>query len=472
MKKIDFISDISSSFKSKKFKQGSYATLSTIIIICIVVVLNLLIGKFNLKFDLTKNKLYTLSDQSKQILKSINKDVNIIALYKAGNEDKAVKQILDQYEKFSDKIKVQYKDPELYPEYVKKYEKEGNSITEGNIIVECGNKFKVLSSTDLVSYSQYSQLLTAEQNITGAITYVTSDKRIIIYNSQGHNEDEIPYNIKNLLENQNYEIKNVNLLTDNIDPNSGLLMIMGPKVDLSPEEVSKIKNFLEKGGHLFISAPIMKSEPVNLNKLISDYGVKLENALVIEGSSTNRLQNPLYIIPDNLDHSIISPISNSKFPIILKASHPISDVDIVRHTVKVEPLLKTSDKAYAKTNLQSEAIEKEKNDLSGPFVVACAITDEVGADNKNPKIVIISSSNFVDESLTANGLGNTDLLLNSINWLQDNTQNISVSPKDLSSNYLQLSGAKQLLFSGLVVIVIPIIILISGITVCIRRKNL
>lgn len=68
MKRIDF-SSIKSSFKDKKFKQGSYMALSTIIIICIVIVLNLLVGKFNMKLDLTKNKLYTLSDQSKQILK-------------------------------------------------------------------------------------------------------------------------------------------------------------------------------------------------------------------------------------------------------------------------------------------------------------------------------------------------------------------------------------------------------------------
>lgn len=471
MKKIDFISNINSSFRDKKFKQGSYAALSTIIIICIVVAINLLVGKFNIKFDLTKNKLYTLSDQSKNILKSVNKDVNIIALFKAGNEDKALKQILSQYEKVSDKIKVQYKDPELYPEFVKKYDKDG-SIGEGNIVVECGNKFKVLSYSDLVSYSDYSQSLTAEQNITGAIVYVTSDKRLLIYNVQGHNEDSLPNNVTNSLENQNYEIKNVNLLTDSIEADKGMLMIMGPKIDLTPDEISKVQSFLQSGGHVFISAPIMKNEPANLNKLLSNYGVKLESALIIEGSSSNRLQNPLYIIPDNLNHSITEPITNSKYPIVLKAAHPITNVDIVRHTVKIEPLLKTSDESYAKTNLQSEVLDKEKSDLTGPFVVGSAITDEIGEDDKNPKIVIVSSSNFVDESLTANGLGNTDLLLNSINWLVNNTQNISVSPKDLSSNYLQLSGAKQLLFSGLVVIVIPLIILVSGIVVCIRRKNL
>lgn len=340
------------------------------------------------------------------------------------------------------------------------------------MIVESENRFKVLSPSDLVSYSQYGSSLTAEQNITGAIVYVTSDKRMIIYNVQGHNEDEIPYNISNLLENQNYEVKNINLLTDNIESDSAILMILNPKVDLTLDEVSKIENFLGKGGHIFISVPIMKNDPKNINKLLSNYGAKLGNALVIEQSTSNRLKNPIYIIPDILNHSIVNPISNAKYPIVLKAAHPILNVDIVRHTVKIDPLLKTSDNSYAKTNLESEVLEKEKNDLTGPFVVACAITDDLGMEDKNPKIVIISSSNFIDESLTANGLGNSDLFLNSINWLQNNTEYISVSPKDLSSNYLQLNGAKQILFSGLVVIVIPLMILISGITICIRRKNL
>lgn len=468
----DSFKNFKSSFKNKKFKHGSYMTISTIMVLCIVIILNLFIGKLNIKFDLTKNKLYTLSDQSKKILKSLNKDVTIIGLYEAGKEDTSVKEILNQYEKASDKIKVQYKDPELYPEFVKKYSKNDSNVGKGDLIVECGNKFKVLSSYDLVSYNGYNASLTAEQNITGAINYVTSDEVTTIYFTQGHNEDRLPYDIINSLENQNYEIKNINLLTDEINPNDGILMIMGPKVDLTPSEISKVEDFMKDGGHALITVPLMKSEPTNLNKFLSNYGVKLENALIIEANNSNKLQNPLYIIPNAQSQEIVSPISSLKYPIVLQASHPITKIDLVKHTIKIEPLLKTSDKSYAKTNLESNTINKESDDLEGPFTVASAITDDLGLGDKNTKLVVISSSNFLDTSLTVNGLGNTDLFLNSVNWLENKTQNISVSPKDLSSSYLYIDSSKQLLFSGISVILIPLIVVITGVSVCLRRKKL
>ena len=111
MKEIIF-----SKFKSKKFKIGSLATAITIIGTAIIVVLNLVVGqltdKFELSLDLTQNKIFSLTDQSIDFIKNLDKDVEIILL---SDENTFVQtspyfaqanSVLKKYALNSDKIKL------------------------------------------------------------------------------------------------------------------------------------------------------------------------------------------------------------------------------------------------------------------------------------------------------------------------------------------------------------------------------
>ena len=112
--------------------------------------------------------------------------------------------------------------------------------------------------------------------------------------------------------------------------------------------------------------------------------------------------------------------------------------------------------------------------MEGPFNVAVAITDKWYEDNQEliTRVVVIGNKQFLDPQINAvSAGGNMDFFLNSINWLVDREESITIRPKSLLSRYLNLNMFQVLLFSGIAVILIPLAIGIVGIVVWLRRKN-
>jgi ABC-2 type transport system permease protein len=476
--------DIRKSFKQKKFKYGGYATLLTAVVLAIVLVLNLVVDQLDLKLDLTKEKLYSLSEQTNTILKDLKSDIKIISLNEAGNENAGVKEILNKYTSGSNKVKLETVDPEKHPEVVTKYTKDTGSVNPGSIVVESGSKFKVIDSYDLYNYStdyqtgqQSVQSLAVEQKVTAAIMYVTSDKNPVVYNLQGHSEAEVPSALSSSMGNENYTVQSLNLLSGEWKPAAGdILLINSPQRDISADELKKIKDYLSKGGRALIFFDLLKTDLPNMQDLFKSYGVNVSRSLVLEGDTNYTIQgNPYYLIPNMGSHDILSPLTTAKVPVLTYAAQPIIQEKIKKDSVKIEALLTTSAKAYAKSNLEAKTIEKEAGDAAGPFNLAVAITDELDYNDttKNPRIVLLSSSALLNEQLVSmsNG-GNTDLIMNSMNWLVDRKENISIRAKDLSAETLTMTAAQQLTVAGIAVILIPLAIAICGVIVWLRRRHL
>jgi ABC-type uncharacterized transport system involved in gliding motility auxiliary subunit len=472
--------DIRKSFKQKKFRYGGYATLVTAVVLAIVLVLNLVVSQLDLKLDLTKDKLYSLSEQSNTILKDIKSDVKIISLVQAGNENAGIKEILNKYTTGSKKVELESIDPEIHPELSTKYTKDGNTISAGDLVVESGNKFKVINSSDLYNYSedgQSVQSLAIEQKVTAAIMYVTSSKNPVVYSLQGHSEAEMTTSISSAMDNENYTVQKLELLKTEWKPETGdILLINSPQRDISADEVTKIKDYLAKGGRALIFVDLLKSEFPNLQQLFTAYGVSVPRNIILEADANNTIKGyPTYLVPNFGDHDILKPLTNAKVSVLTNAAQPIVKEKLKKDSVKIEALLTTSNKAYAKINLESKTAEKEAGDISGPFNLAVTITDELDYSDttKNPRIVLFSSSALMTEQLVSmTNKGNVDLVMNSMNWLVDKKENISIRAKDLSTETLTMTAAQQLTVAGISVILIPLVIAIGGVAVWLRRRHL
>ncbi|MCM8711473.1 GldG family protein [Clostridium sp. SYSU_GA19001] len=475
MKKLD----IKNSFKTKKFKYGSYSTAVTALVLAILLVVNFVAGKINIKKDLTKEKIYSLSEESYKILKDLKNDTKIIAFFEAGSENKNFTIILDKYKAASDKITVEYKDPIKNPQITQKYSKSGQTVGVNSIVVESGNKFKVIDYYDFfnVSYDQYGQQkvdsFAAEQQLTNAIVYVNSDKEQILYTLAGHEEKGLGDSITKQLQAENYTIKEINLLQGGTELNKeGTLVVVSPRRDLSKEELEKIKAFLTSGGRAALFMDITKETLPNFGELLSFYGVKLQNALAVEGEVQNVVQQPIDLLPEMQTHDIVNSLKSSKLPVLMPVSQGIDTIELKRSTVKVEPLLSTTKNSWAKVNLNATSIVKEANDIQGPLNIAVAITDEDTTAGRNTKLVVVGGTTFMEDNVNSvtNG-ANIDFIMNSFNWLQDKKDSVSIRPKSLTTESLMINVLQQLLLSGVVVILIPAVIMIMGITVWLRRRH-
>ncbi|MEZ0537003.1 GldG family protein [Caldicellulosiruptoraceae bacterium PP1] len=482
--KVDL--NFKASFRNRKFKYGGYAALITAFVLVILIVANLLVSQIPLKLDMTQNKLYSLSDQTIKALKDLKKDITIYALYATGNENEIVNQFLKKYEDSSKRISIKYIDPYKNPGLVKQYDKSGAGIDEGSLIVVSGSKFRVIGKYDMIEYNVDNTTgqtnvtgLKLEQLLTPAILYVTSDTNPVLYELQGHGEDTIiKLGVSSDFESANFEIKDLNLLTSGKVPDDATaVVVISPKNDLTDKETTILKNYFSKGGRALFLMDVVSNKLNNFNKIFESFGINLAQGVVMEGDNNNNAGNPIWILPKLESHEIVDPISSSNMYVLFPGSQAITEAKLKKRTLTIENLLTTTNNSWLRTNLKDNSLTKGKDDKSGPFALAVAVTDKAqGLNNmlkpKDAKIVVMASAVFLNEQYSKQVPGNLNLVVNSLNWLQEKKTDIQIASKDLTIERLNISTTQSLIVSGIAVIVIPVIIFLAGLSVWLRRRHL
>jgi ABC-2 type transport system permease protein len=479
------------SLSSKKVRYGGYATLLVVGALAVVIAVNVLVDQIPGKLDLTKNKIYTLAPETYKLLDSLKSDVTVTAIGKQGSEDPTVKTILAKYTAHTGRVKLASVDPDLNPGWAKQYDTTGQGLGAGSLVVVSGKKFKTIGVYDMYNYdtSNYDPTnpnsqprltsLSIEQRVTSAIQYVTAAKNITIYALSGHGEQALgALGLTSALGNENYEVKDLNLLTEKtVPPDADIMLAMAPKKDISAEDADKLRAWLAGGGRMVVLMDIITSaNPTpNLAGLLAAYGVEVQNVVVAEGDQSRiAAQNPLFIIPSLEYHDILSPLRTNHYDMVLIGAQAVRTLDLKKRTLKIEPLLTSSAKSYGKTDIaNAKSVSREVRDISGPFNLAVAITDPAPDPGKqDTRLVVVGDVKFLQAGMPAQVPGNGDFFLNSIGWLKGQKESITIRPKDVSQMRLSLSNLEALLFSGLVVILLPLLILGSGFAVWLRRRHL
>lgn len=476
-----------SSFKNKSFKYGSFSAITVVIVIAVLLIVNLIFSQFDLKLDLTKDKKYTISDTSKDILKNLDEEVHIYALYKTGQEYQEFTEILDQYSAASDKVKVEYIDPYLNPTFTDKYKTNGEDISLGSYIVTKGDKFKVLSAGDLVSVdysydqstgqpSQSVKSIDVEPQVTNAIKYVSMDKLPVVYYVNNHNEVAIPSNLQKKLESANYEVKELSLFNQEAIPEDcKILMMSTPNgTDYSEKESEIVKDYLAKDGRAFIIGFTQGNTP-NFASIMSAYGIVNDGKYIMEADPNYSYQNnPTYCLPQLVDNDTTQEMldGGSKNSLVLAAAaQPLKRAE-VKNTTKIDSILTTSKDSYSK-GADMTSYNKEANDEAGPFDIGVAITDTTYTDtNHTTKLVVFSAITMFDDSADAmvSG-GNSSLEVSAVNWLNDSSDNVYIAPKSLESDSIVINAATVIIIALICCLIIPFGLFITGFVVWIKRRN-
>ena len=232
--------------KKKWLVDGSKTFLLVAIIIAIFIGVNILMQKLELTpIDFSQEKLYTLTDESKEKVKNIEKDVKI---YFVGySDDDSNLDLAKQYKKENERITAEAVDTNNRPDLVEKYGIE--SGTQG-IIVECGDRSKVLTANDLVTYdtSTYETISIAEEKFTSAILSVTSDKIPTVYFLEGYSDFSLSKNMNYLnmyLGNEINEIKTLDVLSvGKIPDDCDTLVITTPSKDFDDIATNAIVDYI------------------------------------------------------------------------------------------------------------------------------------------------------------------------------------------------------------------------------------
>lgn len=437
-----------------------------VVLIGILVLGNVAFGELSVRWDLTEKKDHSLSKQTVKTLENLQQPVDIYFFGGGQDEDDEIEALLKEYAKRSDHIKLHVVNPNENPSLARKYDVQ----SYGTTVFVSGKETKSVEAFSLFQpgASPDSYQFTGEEQFTQAIMQVTDAKKERLLFLQGHGEPD-PRDVfaqaVQLMEGEGYQVETVNLAAEGRLPKTkGTIVIAGPTQDISDKERQLIGEFLAADGKIMVFLPPSEEETYDhLSQLLSNWGVKPEHNMVID-PERSYFNDPLSPVPLYEEHMITSELDRQERVLILPRSRGLAEQK--QKGLTVSPLLKTSDAAWGETDLKAEQAKKGKDDTAGPLTIGYAVEAKA-----TPKAVILGNVTLLDSQLFTLQ-GNADFVLNSLHWLNGDQKKIAIRPQERKVARITLTPRQaDNIFLGTVV-ALPLFILLSGVAVWWRRRQM
>jgi ABC-type uncharacterized transport system involved in gliding motility auxiliary subunit len=465
---------------------GSGAVLSSLFFFGILAFLALIAERHPWRVDMTESGSFTLSEQTRNILSSLDQPIDIKAFYAtAAPEETKARDLLETYRYASPRISYAFIDPDRQPDEARRYEVR----TYGTLVLEGYGKKQTVQNAD-------------EESITNALFKLSRNEEKKVYFLIGHGEHPIEKSEKEgyssareALEKENYAVADLNLLQQaQVPADAAAVIVAGPEKPLFPQEVTSLKSYLDSGGKLMVLLDPYRDG--GLRQFLKDYGVELADDVVIDKLS--RVFGGSYLMPvvmqygphritENFDLATFYPEARSVTP----AKEPPPGVQVVI-------LASTSENAWAEKNLEmlkrGEASFDEKEDTPGPvpLVVISEIDlkstkageplnaaveqpEESSANQDQPRrnqtfLLVAGDSDFADN--TYFGLsGNGDFFLNMVNFLAEEQNLITIKPSGKLHQPVLMTQTQAWIVFLIVLVLMPLVVLLSGLAVYRVRRS-
>lgn len=462
----------------KHLRKGAYSIGLIIVTTAVVLCANLLLGQVPASytdFDITGERLYSLTEDSCKVMDGLQEDVTIYVLSPEKAMTKDVVETLKRYEDHSGHIQVEYVDISSNPSFAEQYTDE--TVNTGSLIVVSGRRSKYIDYSELyqseLSYETYGYEITgydAEGQITSALTYVTMEDMPKVYLLEGHGERTFEEGFLSVLEKLNIEFETLNLLTEEKVPSdAGGLIINAPEEDLSADDAEKIREYL-KGGNdaLFVYGYSNKDLP-NYRSLLADYHIAMEAGMVVEQSMDYYYQNMLYLLPEVV-YDELTDSAYGSYVFVPYAGGIIIDGE-AEESGEVHYLLRTTAEAFARTN-PDEVTDGEKTaeDIDGPFALGARATKET--EEGESTIVVYSSAELFSESADAVVAGNNKKLFEgAVSGFASVENSVSIPVKNYYAGILTVSALDMLVGGILMILAVPAALLVTGFVIWLQRRK-
>ncbi|MFH0924883.1 MAG: Gldg family protein [bacterium] len=475
-------------FKSRSVKYGTNLGILIMLVFGLIIMANYISAKHSKRFDLTESKIFSLSEQTINILNTLPREIKVKAFFKEDETKTKTEDLLKEYIYQSKKISYEFIDPDRHPADVNKY----GIKTYGTMVIESGgHETKINTAT--------------ESTITNAVLKVTRDKQKIVYFLEGHGEHSIDDQdnsgfsiVKKDIEGQNYIVKKLNLVGANRAPDDCSVLISASNTKpLFENEEKAIKDYLNKAGRWIVLLDAY-SNP-GMDKFLDDWGVIVGRDVIVDKIAKLLISGDYFSPLGNYEpHEITKGFNFTTFYPLARSVVPkrLSGEGLI-----VNSIVKSSSNSWADTvditNKMNEQVEisyDPKEDKIGPVSLAVVITKDIKDQTKvgtqlkkekeieetvakedkatkQAKIAVFGDSDFVTNQYFALQ-GNGDLFIRTLNWLAEESELIAIRPKKGKYEPLTLTPLQGRIIFYLSVIILPLIIMVTGIKIWSHRRSL
>ena len=476
--------------KEKWLRQTSLTILLVAIIFLIFLLVNKIIQNIDLApIDFTKEKLYSLSDESKEEVAKV--EVNVNMYFFGFSEDSSQVILGKQYHDVNDKINIQVINTEERPDLASEY---NVSTTDTLVTISSNQRYKVVEYSEMYTYDSttYESIDITEQKLTNAILDVTIAKKPQVYFLTGHGEYGISsssymYTLSQYITNEVNDVNTLDLLTSDMPEVCDVLVIANPIKDFTDLETQKITEYINNGGKIIwmqnpylINDNLDESTLVNVNKILALYGISFSKGIVCEQNANNMIMgNPDLIIPELSYNDIVKDIYTDGYLVMIDAGKiNTADYEALEElNVTASPFIQSTENSFYRDNTNSSIYQKLNDDEEGPFVLGEMLTKKIN-DDKTSTLIAISNAMFetnvpiqIGQNVTTPIAlrNNKDILLNSVAYLSDREDTIRIRKDVGVVTYTATQEQDNIV--KIIIFGVPVIIIIAGIIVSVVRKR-
>ena len=479
-----FFKKIGEILRKKWLVDGTKTLILVAIIVLLYIGVNILLEKVVLpEIDCTQDKMYSLSDESKDKLGNLDKEVTITLINYGSNT--SFINFVERYTTINDNIKLERIDDlssrtDLMNEY-------SLQTTDSLVLITCGDKEKEVTENDMYTfdYSTYQSIDTTEEAITNAILDVTTEEKPKVYFMSNHLAYDVNYfsSIMKTMKDEANEVETIDLFANGgIPEDCDCLVISTLKEDITEQERDNLINYINNGGKLLLMCGpnITGANLSNFQAVLDLYGVSISNGVVFEGESSNMIAGyPDFIIETTQSTSLTQNLNMSMNICLLDAGEITFNEDKLEDLgVEYEVLAKTSEKSFVRTDVtQNTASRTDKDGEEKSSTVAAIATKKID-DSKTSKLVIFSNELFaMDMPVQISGYqmytvslyNNSDMILNSVSFLNEREDTITIRKTSEQVNYTVSELQNNIIMA--IIFTIPVLIIILGIVVWLRRRR-
>lgn len=459
--------------------------------LAILVMLNLVADaaekRLPLVWDLTRDKVFALSEQTIEVLSSFRKDVQIdvmcdaLTLENGGGYYTQAKKIIDQYPVYGNTITVTYRDPVSNPGFLAQH--ADMELAEYDILVTCGERKAKTNIFELFNaeYNEYTgkqhiRSSKAEQEITSALLRVSAEEtaEAVLLTGQQENYTQA---LRELLQANGYGVSEESLITGSLDTQADVAFLLAPTRDLSKESLQALDDYLENGGEygrVLVYAPgAQTNELPNLEAFLRQWGIEYGTGLVMESNSERYINATPYLsLVEYVDKNDILKV-RTDIPFFSPFGREMYTGFEAQSAHETQVLLRYSESAYAMPVLMEDGWMPTDEDFNAyPALICSQYTQYEGTLPKRSTVLAFASEEAVGAAALENvSFSNAEYLLSLLGDLSGREDFIQIPAKSLTSSTLGITQAQFLCMTIIFMLLLPATVAAAGIGIWLWRKN-
>lgn len=487
----------------RRLKHGALSTGIVLVFLAIVIaanaVVSLLLERYPISLDVTSAKIYQMDDKTINYIKDIDSDIDVTILmtqpefesfltqYGGADYIRQSEETFKKFHQYNDRINIKFIDYNKNPDFISKY--SSDNLQQGNVVISSKLRHKVTNvyefyniemdettyyTTGQQSYTIQSSKL--EDTMLSSLMFVTDENPIRAAVIKGHGETDLTY-LPSTLGTNNYELSELKLISQELTSTLDAVIIAAPAQDFTETEIKKLDRFLINDGKfgknlIYLASATQPKLPRLESYLKEEWGVSVGDGYIMETDSNYTYGSAEYPMMSYVNENYASVIADKTSMLLLGSKVRPLTAEFTEDGNRSTSVLFQTQKTAVVRPSNAPKNWKLKDGKKAAYAGGILSTRKsvYNNDDVQSNVSVIGSLDMAD-ALFYYSSTNQQYILNMFDVMTQRSSGITVLPKTVGYNQMSLTTQQRNVIGIIFIGVIPLVCLMIGIVIWIRRRH-